>query len=71
MESSIYRNLAIVIAVKNGEQTIQNCLDSLSPVIKRGAALYVFDSCSDDGTQDIINAAYPFADYRCNFDTYR
>lgn len=52
-------NLAIVIAVKNGAETIEKTLISIIPVIKNGAKLYVFDSLSTDGTSNIVKNIFP------------
>ena len=60
--------LAFVIAVKNGAETIEACLDSLAPALADGAKLYVYDSLSTDGTQSIITSRFPKALYTCKKD---
>lgn len=52
-------NLAIIIAVKNGAETIEKTLISIEPAIKSGAKLYVFDSLSTDGTRNIVKNIFP------------
>lgn len=64
----ILSKLALVIAVKNGAETIAACLDSLAPALAKGAKLYVYDSLSTDGTQSIVAARFPKARYVCKKD---
>lgn len=63
MKQNIFEDLAIVVAVKNGDKTIRQCLESLSVAIDQGAVLYIFDSLSSDNTRQIANSVYPNANY--------
>lgn len=60
--------LAFVIAVKNGAETIEACLDSLAPALAEGAKLYVYDSLSTDETRSIVTSRFPQAKYTCKKD---
>lgn len=61
-------NLAFVIAVKNGAETIGACLDSIAPALRQGAKLYVYDSKSTDETWPIVKSRCRQANYICEED---
>lgn len=61
-------DLTIVVAVKNGEDTISDCLHSVKTAISKGAVLYVYDACSFDRTPDIVKIMTPEAKYVCEKD---
>ena len=50
-----HEDFAFIIAVKNGAKTIENTFTSALPIINKGCAVYFFDSCSTDGTSEIIS----------------
>lgn len=56
-------DLALVIAVKDGEKTIEACLHSLAPAVADGARLYVYDALSTDGTREIVERQFPAVHY--------
>ncbi len=61
-------NLAFVIAVKNGAETIGACLDSIAPALMQGAKVYIYDSISTDKTRTIIESRCTEAKYICEED---
>lgn len=61
-------NLAFVIAVKNGAETIGACLDSIAPALIQGAKVYIYDSSSTDETRTIIALRCTQARYICEDD---
>ena len=63
-----FKDLAIVISVKNGEETLEACLNSISIPVSQGAILYIFDAFSTDGTKKMIQRKYPDAIYFCKKD---
>ena len=63
-----FTKLAVVIAVKNGAETIGSCLDSIAPALAEGAQLYVYDSLSTDDTKSIVASRFPQARYVCKKD---
>ena len=58
-----FRSLAVVIAVKNGNETIGACIESLAPIISGGAQIYIYDSKSEDGTRESALSRHPDAIY--------
>lgn len=61
-------DLAIIVAVKNGENTIADCLVSLRESIEQGAQLFIYDACSTDNTRAIVNNLVSNANYVCEED---
>ncbi|MHB1014751.1 MAG: glycosyltransferase [Desulfurivibrionaceae bacterium] len=67
--SESFADLAIVVAVKNGANTISECLASVFWPLANGAKLYVFDALSSDNTRDIVLDHCPQAHYTCENDS--
>lgn len=61
-------DFAIVMAVRNGADTIAAALDSIAAALAQGAELWVYDAESVDATRDIVLARVPDAHYTCRMD---